>query len=89
MIGSPAWRGAASLVGAGRTFASLVGAGRACLAAASAVNGATAAVAASVTMAGPTQRRVATVDCAVMDRFTMPCPVPVGACLDQIGDQLI
>jgi hypothetical protein len=40
-------------------------------------------------MPGTPQRRVATVDCAVMKRFTMPCPVPVGACLDQIGDQLI
>ena len=29
---------------------------------------------ASVTMAGTAQRRVATVDSAVINRFTMPCP---------------
>jgi hypothetical protein len=61
MIGSPASRGA---------VASVVGAGRACLAAASAVSAASAAIAASVTMAGTPQRGVATVDCAVMNRFT-------------------
>jgi hypothetical protein len=61
MIGSPASRGA---------VASVVGAGRAGLAAASAVSAASAAIAASVTMAGTPQRRVATVDCAVMNRFT-------------------
>jgi len=65
MTGSPASRGA---------VASVVGAGRACLAAASAVSAASAAIAASVTMAGTPQRRVATMDCAVMTRFTMPCP---------------
>jgi hypothetical protein len=65
MIGSPASRGA---------VASVVGAGRACLAAASAVGAASAAIAAIVTMTGPLQRRVATVDGAVMNRFTMPCP---------------
>ena len=75
MSGSPALRGAvASVVGAGRPFASLVGAGRACLAAASAVSGASAAVAVSITMAGTPQCRVATVDCAVINRFTLPCP---------------
>jgi hypothetical protein len=46
MIGSPASRG-------------VVGTGRACPAAASAVSGASAAIAASVTMAGAPQRRVA------------------------------
>jgi hypothetical protein len=61
MIGSPASRGA---------VASVVGAGRACLAAASAVSAASAAIAASVTMAGTPKHRVATVDCAVMNRFT-------------------
>jgi hypothetical protein len=65
MIGSPASRGA---------VASVAGAGRACLAAASAVSAASSAIAASVTMAGPLQRRIATVECAVMNRFTMPCP---------------
>ncbi len=61
MIGSPASRGA---------VASVVGAGRDCLAAALAVSAASAAIAASVTMARPPQRRVARVDCAVMNRFT-------------------
>ncbi|HWX34384.1 MAG TPA: hypothetical protein VNZ53_44035 [Steroidobacteraceae bacterium] len=37
-------------------------------------SGASAAIAASVTMPGTPQRRVATVDYAVMNRFTMPCP---------------
>ena len=57
MIGSPASRGA---------VASVVGAGRDCLAAASAVGAASAAIAASVTMTGTPRRRVATLDCAVM-----------------------
>jgi hypothetical protein len=58
MISSPASR-----------VASVVGAGRPCLAAASAVSAASAAIVASVTMAGPPERHVATVDCAVMNRF--------------------
>src|SRR5664280_1369074 len=66
MIGSPASRGAVASVG---------GAGRACLAAASGLNAVSTAIAASVTMAGGPQRRIATVDCAVVNRFTMPCPV--------------
>jgi hypothetical protein len=61
MIGSPASRGA---------VASVVGAGRDCLAAASAVGAASAAIAASVTMTGSRQRRVATVDCAVMSSLS-------------------
>jgi hypothetical protein len=65
MIGSPASRGAVASVG---------GAGRACLAAASAVSAVSAAIAASVTMAGGPQRRIAAVDCAIVNRFTMPCP---------------
>ena len=60
MIGSRASRGA---------VASVVGAGRACLAAVSAVSAASAAIAASGTTAGAPQRRVAMVDCAVMNRF--------------------
>ena len=44
------------------------------LAAASAVSAARAAIAANVTRAGDPHRRVATVDCAVVNRFTMPCP---------------
>src|SRR5258706_15125346 len=55
MIGSPASRGAVASVG---------GAGRACLAAASAVSAVSAAIAASVTMGGGPQRRIAPVDCA-------------------------
>ena len=65
MIGSPASRGAVASVGR---------AGRACLAAASAVSAVSAAIAASITMAGRPQRRIATVDCAVVNRFTMPFP---------------
>jgi hypothetical protein len=64
MIGSPASRGAIASVG---------GAGR-WLAAASAVSAVSAAIAASVTMAEGPQRRIAPVDCAVVNRFTMPCP---------------
>src|ERR1019366_8756116 len=64
MIGSPASRGA---------VASLGGAGRGCLAAASAVSAVSAAIAASVTMAAGPQRRIATVDCAVANRLTIPC----------------
>jgi len=62
MIGSPASRGAVASVG---------GAGRACLAAAASVS---AAIAASATMADGTQRRIVTVDCAVVSRFAMPRP---------------
>jgi hypothetical protein len=60
MIGSPASRGA---------VASVAGAGRASLAAAPAVSAVSAAIAASVTTAGIPERRLATVDCAVMNRF--------------------
>src|SRR5665647_3434972 len=62
MIGSPASRGA---------VASLGGAGRGCLAAASAVSAVSAAIAASVTRAGGPQRRIARVNCAVVNRITM------------------
>jgi hypothetical protein len=64
MIGSPAPRGA---------VASVAGVGRACLAAASQVSAASPAIAASVTVAGNLRRRIATVDCAAMNRLTMPC----------------
>src|SRR3984893_8911782 len=80
MIGSPASRGAVASVG---------GAGRACLAAASTVSAVSAAIAASVTMVGGPQRRIATVDCAVVNRFTMLSPVemPLRACADQVSDR--
>ena len=65
MIGSPASRGA---------VVSVAGAGRACFGAASAVSAVSAAIAASVTMAGELQRRIAAVDCAVVNRFTIPSP---------------
>jgi hypothetical protein len=65
MIGSPASRGAVASTGAAL---------RACLAEAPAVSTVMAAIAASVTMAGGPHRRIATVDCAVVDRFAMPCP---------------
>jgi len=65
MIGSPGSRGA---------LASAVAPGRACLVAASAVSGAKAAIAASVRMAGTLQRRVAMMDCVLMNRLTMSCP---------------
>jgi hypothetical protein len=65
MIGSPASRGAVVSVG---------GAGRACLAAASAFSAVSAAIAASITMAGGPQGRIATVVCAVVNRFTIPFP---------------
>jgi hypothetical protein len=88
MIGSPASRGAASLVGAGRTFASLVGAGsrlgvgsqrRQCGHRRERHNG------------GPPQRRVATVDCR---HGSIHHPMPRLKCLSalassKIGDQLI
>src|SRR3984893_7907866 len=80
MSGSPASRGAVAWVG---------GAGRACLAAASTVSAVSAAIAASVTMAGGPQRRIATVDRAVVNRFTMLSPVemPLRACVDQVSDR--
>src|SRR3984893_8861656 len=80
MIGSPASRGAIASVG---------GAGRACLAPASTVSAVSAATAASVTMAGGPQRRMATVDCAVLNRVTMLSPVemPLRACVDQVSDR--
>jgi hypothetical protein len=65
MIGSPASRGAVASVG---------GAGRACLAVASAVSAANAAIAANATMTDGLQRRIAPVECAVVNRFTMPRP---------------
>src|ERR1700739_2457127 len=65
MIGSPPPRRGGAPPG---------GAGRACLAAALARNHAIAAIAASVTIAGVPQRRVAAVDRAVVNRFAMPCP---------------
>jgi hypothetical protein len=64
MIGSPASRGAVVSVGAER----------ACLAAASAVSAVSAAIAASATKAGGPQRHIEQVDCAVVNRSTMPCP---------------
>src|SRR6516162_3258468 len=71
MIGSPASRGA---------VASVVGAGRACFAAASAVSAASVAIAASVTIAEGPQRRVATLDCFVMNRFANAMSL-LNACL--------
>src|SRR5688572_5009907 len=65
MTGSPAARGA---------VASLGGARRACFAAASAEGGVSAAIAASMAATGGPQRRIATVDCAVVNRFAIPCP---------------
>src|SRR5437588_10184473 len=70
MIGSPAWRGAVASLGGG--------AGRACLATAFPVSAVSAAIAASVTMAGELQRRIAA-DCAVVDRLNMRCS-PEKAC---------
>src|SRR3982074_1891307 len=80
MIGSPASRGAVASVG---------GAGRVCLVPASAGSAAGAAIAASVTMAGGPQRRIATVDCAVVNRFPMLSPIemPLRACVDQVSDR--
>ena len=57
----------------------MAGAGRAGFAAASAVGATSAAIAAAVAMAGNPQRRIATVDCAVINRFTnamswLKCP---------------
>jgi hypothetical protein len=83
MIGSPASRCA---------IASVVGAGRASLAAASVVSAASAAIAVSVTIAGTLHRRVATVDCAVMTRFTnavSPLKCLSALASIKIGNQLI
>src|SRR5215467_635358 len=60
MIGLPASRSAVASVGAGRV----------CLATAPAVSAVSAAIAASATIAGGPQTRIA----AVVNRFTMPCP---------------
>jgi hypothetical protein len=66
MIGSPASRGAVASVG---------GAGRAaCLAAASVLSAVSTTMAASGTMEGGPHRRIVTVDCAVVNRFAIPCP---------------
>src|SRR4030088_2698672 len=67
----------------------MAGAGGACLAPAAAGSAASAAVAASVTMAGGPQRRIATVDCAVVNRFPMLSPIemPLRACVDQVSDR--
>ena len=65
MIGSPASRGAVVSVG---------GAGRACFGAASAVSADSVAIAASVALAGELQRRIAGVDCAVVNRPVIPMP---------------
>src|SRR3954462_3229300 len=80
MIGSPASPGAGAAGGC---------AARACRAAALSVSAVDAAIAASVTMAGAPQRRIPTLDCAVVNRLIMLCPVemPVPACLDQVSDQ--
>ena len=65
MIGSPASRGAVASVGA---------AGRPCFGAASAVTAVNAAIAASVARAGELQRRIPSMDCAVINRFAIPSP---------------
>src|SRR5215470_2776437 len=73
MMGSRASRGAVASVGAGR----------ASLAAAPAIRAISAAIAASDTIAGGPRRRIA----AVVNRFTMPCPVEMLAALyiDQVS----
>src|SRR5262249_44395831 len=69
MIGSPALREA---------VASVARAGRACfvaaLADAAAVSAVSASVAASVTVAGGPDRRIASPNCAAVNRFVMLCP---------------
>src|SRR4051812_38975127 len=79
MIGSPASRGAT---------ASVACAGRAGFAAAGPASAVSAAIAASITMEEGPQRRVATVDCAVVNRFPMPAPVemPVRARVGHVSD---
>jgi len=54
--------------------ASVMAAGRPCLASAPAVNAVNAAIAASIATEETPHRRIATVDCAVVNRFLMPCP---------------
>jgi hypothetical protein len=66
MIGSPASRGAVVSAGCVR---------RACLAAASAFGAVSAAIAASITMTVFPQRRIATADCAKVNRSAIPFPV--------------
>jgi hypothetical protein len=82
MIGSPASRGAVTSMG---------GAGRACLAAAGAISAVNAAIAVSVTIAKGPQSRIVAVDWAALNRFTMYVLIemPIRACVDQFGDQLI
>jgi hypothetical protein len=82
MIGGPASRGAVASVG---------GAARVCFAAASAVSAVSAAIAANVTMAGDRQRRIGTVDCAVVNRLTILSPVEMHlrARLDQVSNRNI
>jgi hypothetical protein len=79
MIGSPASRGAASAVG---------GAGRACFAAAPPAGAVRATISASVIMAGAIRRRIAMVDCAVVNRLTMLSPVEMSlrACVGHVSD---
>src|SRR5258706_10900453 len=74
MIGSPASRGAIASTGA---------AGRGGFAEAPAVS---IAVDASITIARGTQRRIARLECAVVNRIAIPCPglkMPVRACVDR------
>src|SRR5215207_8751880 len=81
MIGSPAARGAVISFGCA--------AWRGFFAAASALSGAKATIAASVTMVGAFQRRIATADCVIANRSRMACPVemPVFACVDRLPDR--
>src|SRR5215212_9821789 len=81
MIGSPAGRGAIVSLGGG--------AWRGFFAAASALSGAKATIAASVTMLGAFQCRIATADCVIANRSRMACPVemPVFACVDRLPDR--
>ena len=64
-------------------------AGPGCLGAAWAVSAISAAITASVAMAAGPQRRIATVDCAVVNRFTMPYPVGmrVRVCVDRVSNR--
>jgi len=62
------------MMGSSRGAVASAGAGRACRAAAPAVSAVSAAVAASVTIAEGPQRRIAAVDWAAVNRFTMQCP---------------
>ncbi|MGY3661913.1 hypothetical protein [Bradyrhizobium sp. USDA 376] len=76
MIGSPASR-----------CATASAAWRTCLAADAGPSVANATIAASVTIPGGPQRRIATVDCAVVIRFFMPSSVemPVRACRSNLS----